>query len=50
MTSPRARRDALAADPAIETLLGEVGRAFDRGVVAALINHLGKSNRTAAAD
>lgn len=50
MTSPRARRDALAADPAIETLLGEVGRAFDRGVVAALINHLDKSNRAAAAD
>ncbi|MET1026294.1 MAG: HD domain-containing phosphohydrolase, partial [Dongiaceae bacterium] len=40
MTSNRAFRAALNIDDAIEFLLKESGKAFDRGVVAALINYV----------
>ena len=40
MTSDRAFRAALNIDDAIEFLLKESGKAFDRSVVAALINHI----------
>jgi HD-GYP domain-containing protein (c-di-GMP phosphodiesterase class II) len=40
MVSRRAHREALGIDRSIQTLMGEVGRAFDRGVVAALVNYL----------
>jgi PAS domain S-box-containing protein len=40
LTSPRAHREGVSVDEAIETLLGEVGTVHDRKVVAALINFL----------
>jgi len=40
MVSPRAHREALGIDRAVQTLLGEAGRAYERGVVAALVNYL----------
>lgn len=40
MTSRRAHREALDIDRAIESLLAEAGRAFDRRVVAALVEYL----------
>ena len=40
LTSPRAHRPSLGIDEAIDQLLAGVGRAFDRAVVAALINHI----------
>jgi len=51
MTSPRAHRDGADFDSAVETLLAEVGKAYDRRVVAALVNHLdNKGGRQAWAD
>ncbi len=40
MTSPRSWREAIDADTATRTLLEEVDKAYDRRVVAALINYL----------
>lgn len=40
LVSARAYRDGLDFNPAIDELLKEAGRKYDRGVVAALINHL----------
>jgi HD-GYP domain-containing protein (c-di-GMP phosphodiesterase class II) len=40
MVSRRAYREALDADKAMELLLAQVGKAFDRRVVAALVNYL----------
>jgi HD-GYP domain-containing protein (c-di-GMP phosphodiesterase class II) len=40
MTSRRAHREALGIDEAIEVLLRDVGKEFDRRVVAALISYL----------
>jgi HD-GYP domain-containing protein (c-di-GMP phosphodiesterase class II) len=40
MISPRAWRPGMTVDGAIERLLAEVGGAFDRRVVAALINRV----------
>ncbi|MDJ0949504.1 MAG: HD domain-containing phosphohydrolase [Alphaproteobacteria bacterium] len=40
MVSPRAHRDGVDLDAATEALLTEVGKAYDRRVVAALINFL----------
>lgn len=40
MVSPRAHRPGMDFDAAIETLMGEAGKAFDRRVVAALVGHL----------
>jgi PAS domain S-box-containing protein len=40
MVSPRAFRAGLGFDAASERLLAECGRAFDRRVVTALLNHL----------
>jgi PAS domain S-box-containing protein len=40
MISPRAWRPGMSVDQAIERLLAEVGGAFDRRVVAALINRV----------
>ena len=40
MTSPRAHRGGADFDSAVETLLAEVGKAYDRRVVAALVNYL----------
>ena len=40
LTSQRAHREGVSLDEAIETLLGGVGKAHDRKVVAALINFL----------
>ena len=40
MTSPRARRPVLDVDDALANLFAEIGRAYDRRVVAALANHL----------
>jgi len=40
MVSKRAYRDALHVDRAVEAILEQVGKSFDRRVVVALINHL----------
>lgn len=40
MVSKRAYRDALDLDRAVDAMLSQVGKAFDRRVVAALINYL----------
>ena len=40
MTSPRAHRPVLGVDDALANLFAEIGRAYDRRVVAALANHL----------
>jgi len=40
MISPRAWRPGMTADVAIDRLMAECGGAFDRRVVAALINRL----------
>ena len=40
LVSDRAYRPRLAIDAAIDVLLGEVGKRYDRGVVAALINRI----------
>jgi HD-GYP domain-containing protein (c-di-GMP phosphodiesterase class II) len=40
LTSARAHRQGISVDEAIETLLAGVGKAYDRKVVAALINFL----------
>jgi HD-GYP domain-containing protein (c-di-GMP phosphodiesterase class II) len=40
MVSRRAYRDALEVDKALELLLHQVGKSFDRRVVAALVNFL----------
>ena len=40
MVSKRAYREALNVDRAVEAILAQVGKAFDRRVVVALINHL----------
>lgn len=40
MVSSRAYRPGIGFDGAVETLLSQIGTAFDRRVVAALINHL----------
>lgn len=40
MTSERAFRSAISIDEAVESLLKESGKAFDRGVVAALANYV----------
>lgn len=40
MVSERAHRPALSVDRAIEALFAEAGHAYDRRVVAALVNHL----------
>ena len=48
MASPRAHRQRFSVDAALDALHGDVGKAFDRGVVAALINYLdNKGGRTA---
>lgn len=43
MVSRRAYREALEVDKALELLLAQVGKAFDRRVVAALVNFLDNS-------
>lgn len=52
MTSSRAYRDAADLDDAVQTLMGEAGKAYDRAVVAALVSHLenhgGRAEQTAA--
>jgi PAS domain S-box-containing protein len=40
MVSKRAYREALEIDRAVDAILSEAGKAFDRRVVVALINHL----------
>ena len=40
MVSRRAYREALDVDKAMELLLAQVGKAFDRRVVAALVSYL----------
>lgn len=40
MVSPRAYRPGIGFDQAIETLMSQVNKAFDRRVVAALVNYL----------
>lgn len=40
MVSPRAYRPGIGFDQAIETLMSQVNKSFDRRVVAALINYL----------
>ncbi len=40
MVSKRAYREALAIDRAVDAILSEAGKAFDRRVVVALINYL----------
>lgn len=40
LLSPRAHRSPLDTESAIEALLAEVGKAYDRRVVVALINRL----------
>ena len=40
MTSKRAYRNAADIDEAVQTLMGEAGKAYDRAVVAALVSHL----------
>jgi PAS domain S-box-containing protein len=40
MVSKRAYRDALDIDRAVESILAQVGKSFDRRVVVALINYL----------
>ena len=40
MVSKRAYREALDLDRAVDAMLSQVGKAFDRRVVAALINYL----------
>jgi len=40
MVSKRAYREALGVDRAIDALLAQVGKAFDRRVVVALVNYL----------
>ncbi len=40
MVSKRAYREALGIDAAIEAVLGQVGKAFDRRVAAALISYM----------
>jgi HD-GYP domain-containing protein (c-di-GMP phosphodiesterase class II) len=53
MTSDRAFRRGLDADEAAQRLMAEAGRAFDRRVVAALVNRLdnrgGRAEWSAAA-
>lgn len=47
LISPRAHRAGLPLDAAIEALLAQEGKAYDRGVVAALINYIdNKGGRT----
>jgi len=48
MVSRRAHRDAIALDKAIETLMDEAGRAFDRAVVSALVSYLDNHGGRAA--
>lgn len=40
MVSPRAYRPGVGFDVAVETILGQAGKVFDRRVVSALINYL----------
>ncbi len=40
LISPRAHRAGLPLDAAIEAILAQEGKAYDRGVVAALINYI----------
>lgn len=40
LTSPRAHRPGLDIDAALEALLAEVGKAYDRKVVGALVNYV----------
>ena len=40
MVSKRAYREALDIDRAVSAILDQVGKAFDRRVVVALINYL----------
>lgn len=40
MVSPRAHRNPMTVDQALDTLLAQTGETFDRRVVAALINYL----------
>ncbi|MHA1538535.1 MAG: HD domain-containing phosphohydrolase [Alphaproteobacteria bacterium] len=40
LTSPRAHRDGLGIDEAVDTLFAGVGKEFDRKIVAALVNFL----------
>lgn len=40
LVSPRAHRPGVGFDEAVETLLGEIGRTYDRREVAALVNYL----------
>jgi PAS domain S-box-containing protein len=40
MLSPRAYRESLGREKAIEVLLGEIAKKFDRNVVVALINYV----------
>ncbi len=40
LLSSRAYRSSMSFDQALEALLSDIGRAFDRRVVAALVNHL----------
>ena len=48
MTSPRAHRPVLGVDDALVNLFAEIGRAYDRRVVAALANHLDNRGGRAA--
>jgi len=40
MISPRAWRPGMSVDESIERLMAEIGGAFDRRVVAALVNRV----------
>ncbi|MFN0044552.1 MAG: HD domain-containing phosphohydrolase [Alphaproteobacteria bacterium] len=50
MVSARAHRPGLGVDAALATLFGEIGRAYDRPVVAALSNYLDNRGGRAAFD
>lgn len=48
LVSPRAHREGHSIDAAVETLMAEAGKRYDRKVVAALINHLDNRGGRAA--
>jgi HD-GYP domain-containing protein (c-di-GMP phosphodiesterase class II) len=48
LVSPRAHREGHSIDAAIETLLADAGKRYDRKVIAALINHLDNRGGRAA--
>lgn len=48
LISPRAHRPALDIDRALAAMLEQIGGAYDRGVVAALVNHMDNREGRAA--